>query len=298
MKYDIFISYRREGGSEFARSVKSALENKGYSVFLDFDELKDGVFDERILKAIEQAPVFMFILSQHSLDRCVNEDDWVRKEIEHAHKLGKHFIPVNKDGDFGSLPAGLPQTIAEVLGRNQYSEVMVGQLFEASMNKMIRERVAPVVKRPAGRAFPRAIMTIALIAVLAVSGMLMADRSKASAAVGDYKALIVHADSLMQVEDSLNAAMQYILEAEALAEEYADTKYSDRFGNLAEGSHKKLDHVIDSLFTRNRNYMDFYLARYRDNSDVEDKKMALEYLDKALELKNDEDLSTMRRILK
>ena len=44
--------------------------------------------------------------------------------------------------------------------------------------------------------------------------------------------------------------------------------------------------------------MDFYMARYRDNGDVEDKKMALEYLDRALGLKNDEDLSTMRRILK
>ena len=298
MKYDIFISYRREGGSEFARSVKSALESKGYFVFLDFDELKDGVFDERILKAIEQAPVFMFILSQNSLDRCVNDDDWVRKEIEYAHKLGKHVIPVNKDGDFAGLPAGLPQTIAEVLGRNQYSEVMVGQLFEASMNKMIRERVAPVVKRPAGRVFPRVMVTVAVIAVLAVAGVLMADRSKASAAVGNYNALLVHADSLMHVEDSLNMAMKYVMEAEALAEKYSDTKYSERFGDLAIGCHRKLDHVIDSLFTRNRNFMDFYMARYRDNGDVEDKKKALEYLDKALELKNDEDLSTMRRILK
>ena len=93
-------------------------------------------------------------------------------------------------------------------------------------------------------------------------------------------------------------AMKYVMEAEALAEKYSDTKYSERFGDLAIGCHRKLDHVIDSLFTRNRNFMDFYMARYRDNGDVEDKKKALEYLDKALELKNDEDLSTMRRILK
>ena len=147
--------------------------------------------------------------------------------------------------------------------------------------------------------FPLPVMvTVAVIAVLAVAGVLMADRSKASAAVGNYKALIVHADSLMQMEDSVNVAMKYVIEAEALAKEYSDTKYSGRFGNLAEGCHKKLDHVIDSLFTRNRDYMDFYMARYRDNGDVEDKKKALEYLDKALELKNDEDLSTMRRILK
>ena len=127
MKYDVFISYRREGGSEFARSVKAELERKNYSVFLDFDELKDGKFDERILEAIAEAPVFLFILSSHSLDRCVNEDDWVRKEIEHAYSLGKHIIPVNKDGDFGHLPEGLPEPLVTIFATNQYSDIMVGQ---------------------------------------------------------------------------------------------------------------------------------------------------------------------------
>ena len=40
-KYDIFISYRREGGDKYARTIQQALE-KQYRVFLDFDELKDG----------------------------------------------------------------------------------------------------------------------------------------------------------------------------------------------------------------------------------------------------------------
>ena len=43
--YDIFISYRRVGGADFARQMQLALKNKGYSVFLAFDELKDGVFE-------------------------------------------------------------------------------------------------------------------------------------------------------------------------------------------------------------------------------------------------------------
>ena len=94
MKYDVFISYRREGGKEFARSIKAALELRGFSVFLDFDELKDGIFDNRILEAIEASPVFLFILSNGSLDRCANEDDWVRKEVEHAYSHGRHIIPI------------------------------------------------------------------------------------------------------------------------------------------------------------------------------------------------------------
>ena len=39
MAYDIFISYRRDGGKELARPLKSELERRSYRVFLDFDEL-------------------------------------------------------------------------------------------------------------------------------------------------------------------------------------------------------------------------------------------------------------------
>ena len=92
MAYDIFISYRRDGGKELARPLKSELELRGYRVFLDFDELKDGVFDRRIMEAIDAAPIFMVILSPHALDRCANADDWVRREIEYALEHDRHFI--------------------------------------------------------------------------------------------------------------------------------------------------------------------------------------------------------------
>ncbi len=63
--YAIFISYRRIGGAENARILKAELEKRGYlnRVFMDYDELKDGKFDSRIMKAIKSAPVFVFILS-------------------------------------------------------------------------------------------------------------------------------------------------------------------------------------------------------------------------------------------
>lgn len=47
-KYHIFLSYRREDGKDLARTLKETLTGKGYRVFLDMDELQDGVFDERI----------------------------------------------------------------------------------------------------------------------------------------------------------------------------------------------------------------------------------------------------------
>ena len=56
--YDIFISYRRTTGAQYARIIQLMLAQRGYKVFLDYDELKDGVFGKRIKAAINEAPVF------------------------------------------------------------------------------------------------------------------------------------------------------------------------------------------------------------------------------------------------
>lgn len=145
MKYDIFISYRREGGKEKARPLKSELEKRGYKVFLDFDDLKDSVFDKRIMDAIDEAPVFLIILSAHALDRCKNENDWVRKEIEYAEMKKKHFVPVNPDKEFDGFPEDTPVTIKQCLGQHQFSSVDFEQLFQPSIDMMVEDRIKPII---------------------------------------------------------------------------------------------------------------------------------------------------------
>ena len=80
-KYDIFISYRRESGAQYARILQLMLSQRGYKVFLDYDELTDGRFGNHIKEAIESSSIFMIILSRQSLQRCKNEDDWVRANL-------------------------------------------------------------------------------------------------------------------------------------------------------------------------------------------------------------------------
>lgn len=297
MKYDVFISYRRDGGGEFARSIKAGLELRGYSVFLDFDELKDGIFDDRILEAIEAAPVFLFILSSHSLDRCAEEGDWVRKEVEYAYSLDRHIIPVNKDGAFDGLPDDLPPVLSEVFSHNQYSDIMLGQLFEASMEKMIVERIAPFVKRPR-KWFHYAVPAILIaVAALFFYAVVTSRRTEAQQAADRYASLLVTADSLMCSEESLDAAQQCIDCADSLSGVYADTDFSGLFVRKASVSQKRLDRVRDSLFIKNRNYVEFYMARYRENRSADDKQKALHYIDRVLSIKDDPDLAAMRRIL-
>lgn len=147
MDYDIFISYRRVGGAQYARILKAELEKRGYRdrVFLDYDELKDGRFDSRIKSAIESAPVFIFILSPGSLDRCKNEDDWVRQEIIHAIEHERHIIPVNFDGLFKEFPPTVPEQVREALGQHQFTKIDSETLLNASVEMLINDRIAPII---------------------------------------------------------------------------------------------------------------------------------------------------------
>ena len=149
MHYDIFISYRRATGKNFARIIKPELEKRGFHVFLDFDELKDGVFDKRIMDAIKDSPIFLMILSKGALDRCVNENDWVRAEILYASEQNKHIVPVEVDKSFREIPTELPDDVKSVLGAHQFSQVDTESLLEVSMEKLVRERIYPHVK-PSG----------------------------------------------------------------------------------------------------------------------------------------------------
>ena len=54
MAYDIFISYRREGGFEVAKHIKDLLERDGYTVSFDIDNLGNGNFDELLLERVSR----------------------------------------------------------------------------------------------------------------------------------------------------------------------------------------------------------------------------------------------------
>ena len=111
-KYDIFISYRRDGGAETAKHLRDILTAKGYSVFFDTDSLRNGAFNQELINVIRNCKDFILILSPNALDRCVNDGDWVRQEIACALESDKNIVPVmHKNFRF---PEKLPDDIDNV----------------------------------------------------------------------------------------------------------------------------------------------------------------------------------------
>ena len=72
-KYDVFLSYRRDGGSETARMIRDSLIKDGYSVFFDMESLRSGPFNEKLYSIIEECTDFVLILPKNVLDRCSEE---------------------------------------------------------------------------------------------------------------------------------------------------------------------------------------------------------------------------------
>ena len=138
MSTQIFISYRRTGGDITAKLVCEALKNRGFSVFYDYDALKGGFFDQRIYQAIEECSDVVLILPQGALDRCINDDDWVRQELRYALKLSKNIIPVMLDGF--EFPQDLPSDIADIRFCNGVRFMI--DYFDAFIDKVVERLVS------------------------------------------------------------------------------------------------------------------------------------------------------------
>jgi hypothetical protein len=146
-KYDVFISYRRDDGAQYARILQLQLEKRGYKVFLDYEELTDGVFGDNIKEAINEAPIFIMVLTPQYLQRSMEKESWVREEIEMAINANKHFIPVDPDHKFNGVPTGTPSGIANIVGTHQHSAIDFGQALGATIELMVKNRIAPFITK-------------------------------------------------------------------------------------------------------------------------------------------------------
>lgn len=133
--YDVFISYRRSTGEDLAARICEHLRKRGFNPFIDFESLRSGKFNEQLYQYIDNAPNFVLILSKNALDRCINEDDWVRLEIERALSGNKNIVPVCTK-DFVMNTEKLPESLSELPLYQQITPSSA--LFEASMDLLAK----------------------------------------------------------------------------------------------------------------------------------------------------------------
>ena len=134
--FDVFVSYRRKTGAEVARAIVERLQQRNVHAFLDVDALRAGPFDERLLDTIAGTPNFLIILSEGSLDRCEDEDDWLRREITHAIRTRRKIVPVLMPRFRMPEVAELPKELAQlprynnITYRHDYFDGFIDRLLE------------------------------------------------------------------------------------------------------------------------------------------------------------------------
>ncbi len=137
MTVDVFISYRRDGGRDSARSVELALKGEGFErIFFDYNSLRDGVFNEQIFEAIDSCKDYLLILSDGALDRCANDGDWVAMEIRRALTADCKIVPIRVgEGDF-RWPENLPKDL-RILKSIQFLNLRNDEYFHDSIRHLI-----------------------------------------------------------------------------------------------------------------------------------------------------------------
>ncbi len=110
-EYDIFVSYRRDGGVAEADRIASRLRNRGYRVFFDGDSIGSEDFVTKIAVSIRASTDVLVLLTPGALDRCITDPahDYVGREIAYAMELGKNIVPVMAEGF--KYPEGLPRAL-------------------------------------------------------------------------------------------------------------------------------------------------------------------------------------------
>ena len=172
MKYDIFISYRREGGYDTAKHLNDLLVRDGYRVSFDIDTLRSGNFDTQLLERIDQCKDFIVVVDQHAFDRTLDPDfnsknDWLRCELAYALKKNKNVIPVLLSGVNG-FPDNLPPDVADVALKNgpQYNKYHFDAFYKDLKKRFLLSFSYGLVRRVIVASSALLLLTTIIIAAL------------------------------------------------------------------------------------------------------------------------------------
>lgn len=171
-KYDIFISYRREGGYDTAKHLNDLLVRDGFKVSFDIDTLRSGDFDTQLLSRIEQCHDFILIVDEHAFDRTLDpnfdpQKDWLRCELSYALKQNKNIIPVFLSNVSG-FPENLPEDVSGVVKKNgpEYNRYYFDDFYKKLRLRFLKSQKIKTIKRIVAVLFLALAALVSLLSVL------------------------------------------------------------------------------------------------------------------------------------
>jgi len=174
-EYDVFVSYRRDKGSEVARYLAESLSKRGYRVFLDVDSLGSGEWGKELQDRIDECPDFIAVVTDGYFVRCESSDDVVRREIARAIETRSTVIPLFV-GD-AKIPAGLPGDISGISAHNgvRYLHDYANQAVEKVCGFLHSTPLLGPERLGTGEVQPRVVLLAVLFTIGVWRGAVLGD---------------------------------------------------------------------------------------------------------------------------
>lgn len=169
MKYDIFISYKRDGGAEKAELLRSELIRRGYRrsrIFMDTYSLGEGRISDNLELAIRNSDNIIVAITKGCFDGISEDGNWLR-EISLAMSLGKRIIPVYFDGIQEINPQDLPECIKDFPKEN--AVLYVHQYAKASFDYLCSFLKRRSIRIPRWGKITAGVVVLAAAIVLAIA---------------------------------------------------------------------------------------------------------------------------------
>lgn len=144
--YDVFISYRRQGGAVKAELTKDELAKRGFRdsrMFLDTRSITSGNYLKTILDAVANSRNCVVIVTKDCFKNLPTDSTWVR-EIEYAIELHKNIVPIYFDGITELKSDEIPSSIQRLAFENavQYVHQYADASFDRLASRLSKEPIA------------------------------------------------------------------------------------------------------------------------------------------------------------
>src|SRR6185503_18109915 len=99
-RYDIFISYARTDGKEYALKLRDQLKQLDFSCFLDYDELPAGnSLNNTLKRALKRSATLIVVGTERA-----TKSQYVALEVSEFAGTGRAIIPIDIEGTLAEVP--------------------------------------------------------------------------------------------------------------------------------------------------------------------------------------------------
>lgn len=181
-RYDVFLSFSRGDGLEYARELSHRLQMHGFTVFMDA-ELLVGEYRPEIDHAIEGARAAVLLLSESA-----SKSKWVEREVVTAIRRNTHVVPVLLDHTATNNP------VFSIVSDRHYIDAtgMSPREVADRITPILFEIGAPIERLMARtRNLRRLLLAIVLLCMVVTSFVLWPDSPEPKPLVPDSRAQIL-----------------------------------------------------------------------------------------------------------